>query len=61
MRVEILRLSDCWCLVFRSGDHILNTVFFARLIEAYQAAYVLKVHIDNERELPLRQYLLGTA
>jgi len=39
-----------------NGKCLVTKYQFSKLIEAYAAASLLNIHIDNENVLPLRQY-----
>lgn len=62
----ILILQDIrgeWVLRIATGlgtdQELVTRYTFKRLIEAYEAACLLQLHVDNEHLLPLRQYAKG--
>jgi hypothetical protein len=56
MRVEIKLCNGTYWLLISRDIEVLTFIPHARLIEAYETACLLKVHIDNQIELPLGQY-----
>lgn len=58
--VIIFQVQDGWNLRLTSSEQNVDVLMpFKRLIDALNAACVLKVHVDNADELPIKQYKLG--
>ncbi len=59
----ILKVDKGWELRLTTytgvGKPLVSKYVFRMLIEALQAACVLKVHVDNDNVLPLKQYKQG--
>lgn len=58
MRVEINQSIGAWLLVVKHNGIVVKTWSHKRLIEALDTACRLQLHVDNENELPIRQYNL---
>lgn len=59
MQVTINQSLDTWVLCITSGDQVIRAYTVNRLIDALDMACTLQLHVDNEDELPLRQYYKG--
>lgn len=57
MQVTINQSLDLWVLCIASGEHVIISWTFTRLMEAIDMASLLQLHVDNVADLPLEQYL----
>jgi hypothetical protein len=59
-RVEVQRICSWWVLMFISNDQVNYAYTDKKLINVLDVANSLQVHIDNNLDLPIKQYLTQT-
>lgn len=59
LTVNIRLIVTQWVLVIEDVHKVYRAWPCNKLIEALDMACVLQLHVDNETELPLRQYSKG--
>lgn len=50
------KCGGTWFLMIKKDGQVIRFWSFIKLIEAMETACILKLHIDNMSELPLKQY-----
>ncbi len=60
MKVTIVKILNQWVLSIGTDQQIYKAYTFNKLIDAIDTASCLQIHIDNECELPIKQYGKGS-